>query len=160
MGKRVPMCLLGLVLAVVGSVPSVAKAEESKAAGDLGARIQKANDELFHKGNLDMVREMFAPSYVVHLTGADKSGSHEFIRSFVTDLRAAFPDLRVEVEVLIADGDKVAWQRTHRGTFKSDFQGIPATGRSMLWRDMVVTRYENGKIAEEWGVSDFVGRSR
>lgn len=160
MGKHALMCLLGVVLAGVGGVPTIAQGKESKTVPDYGTRIQNANDALFHKGNLDMVRELFAPSYVVHLTGAEKAGGHDFIRSFVSDLRAAFPDLRVEVEVLVTDGNRVAWQRTNRGTFKSDFQGIPATGRSMLWRDMVVTRYEKGKIAEEWGVSDFIARSR
>ena len=159
MGKHALTCLLGVVLAVVEGVPTRAQGVESTTAAAHGTRIQKANDELFHKGNLDLVRELFAPSYVVHFTGGEKAGSPDFIRSFVSDLRAAFPDLRVEVEVLVADGNRVAWQRTNRGTFKSDFQGTPATGRSMLWRDMIVTRYEKGKIAEEWAVSDFNARS-
>jgi predicted ester cyclase len=50
--------------------------------------------------------------------------------------------------------------RTHRGTHQADFMGVPASGRSVTWRDMVVTRYEAGKIAEEWAVSDLAEQLR
>jgi steroid delta-isomerase-like uncharacterized protein len=121
---------------------------------DLETRIQVANDELLNKGNVDMAAEFFAPTYVFHTPAQELHGGPETIRGFVTELRTAFPDLRVEVEVLVAEGDRVAWQRTHRGTHQGDFMGVPASGRSILWRAIVVTRFEAGKIAEEWGVSD------
>jgi predicted ester cyclase len=52
-------------------------------------------------------------------------------------------------------GDRVAWLRTHRGTFQADLLGAKATGKPMTWQTLIVTRYEDGKIAEEWAVSDF-----
>jgi steroid delta-isomerase-like uncharacterized protein len=119
-----------------------------------------SNDELLNKGNVGVARDLFAPSYVTHYGGADVSGGPETIERFVNELRAAFPDLRVEVEILATEGDRVAWMRTHRGTHQADFMGVPASGRSVTWRDMVVTRYEAGKIAEEWAVSDLAEQLR
>ncbi len=124
------------------------------------AQVQSANEELLNKGNLAVARDLFAPGYVVHLTTGDVRGGPETIEGFVTGLRTAFPDLHVEVQILATEGDKVAWIRTHRGTHQHDFMGVPASGRVVVWRDMVVTRYEAGKIAEEWGVSDLGERLR
>lgn len=55
-------------------------------------------------------------------------------------------------------GDRVAWQRTMRGRQTGPFQGFPATGRRIAWRDMVTSRLHDGRIAEEWAVSDLAER--
>jgi predicted ester cyclase len=141
-------------------LPSAVQPQTTESATNLEGRIRKANDEIFNKGNLEVLRDIFAPGYVVHPGGQDTEAGPEFIRSLATAMRNAFPDLRVEIEVLVEDGDKVAWLRTHRGTFKADIFGVKATGRPMVWQTMIVTRYENGKIAEEWGVGNFVERSQ
>ena len=46
--------------------------------------------------------------------------------------RRAFRDLRVDVEILVKAGDRIAWQRTLRGTHEGDFKGYPGTGRSIF----------------------------
>lgn len=119
----------------------------------LDARILAANEELLNKGNAAAVAEFFTPNYVVHLVDQDLRG-HPMIKSFIKELRRAFPDLRVEVEILVSKGSRVAWQRTFRATHRGAFKGFPASGRTMLWRDMLVTRFEQERIAEEWAVSD------
>ncbi len=117
-------------------------------------RIRFANDEILGKGNLDVVDEIFATDYVVHAGGKDHKGP-EFVRRFAKLLRSAIPDLRVvEVAVLIQAGDTIAWQRTLSGTHEAEMMGIPPTGQKVEWRDMVVTRFDGEKIAEEWTVSD------
>jgi predicted ester cyclase len=126
-------------------------------APDWQARIREANDVLLNRGEVDKVFDFFAPTYVGHATAGDMSDPSA-IAGFVTALRSAFPDLRVEVEVLVTQGDRVTWLRTHHGTQQGDFMGIPASGRSITWQEMVVTRYEGDLIAEEWGVSDMVER--
>jgi predicted ester cyclase len=72
--------------------------------------------------------------------------------------RRAFPDLQVEVEVLVEGTDRVAWQRTLRATHLGDFKGFPATGRPIVWRDMVTSRFRDGLIAEDWLVTDLADR--
>jgi len=121
---------------------------------DWGPQIQRANEELLNKGNLELAQEIFAPTYVAHVAEGDIEGGPDAIKAFVTSLRTAFPDLEVEVEILATEGDRVVWLRTHRGTHQGEYLGVPASGRLITWREMIVTRYEEGKIAEEWGVSD------
>lgn len=120
-------------------------------------RIRFANDEILGKGNLDVVDEIFAIDYVVHAGGKDHKGL-QFVRRFVKLLRSAIPDLRVvEVAVLIQAGDTIAWQRTLSGTNEAEMMGIPPTGQKVKWREMMVTRFDGEKIAEEWMVSELAG---
>ncbi len=125
---------------------------------DWGPQIQRANEELLNKGNLELAEEIFAPTYVGREAEGDFEGGPDAIKAFVTSIRTAFPDLKVEVEILAMEGDRVAWLRTHRGTHQGEYLGVPASGRLITWREMIVTRYEEGKIAEEWGVSDLASR--
>ncbi len=121
-------------------------------------RVRFANDEILGKGNLDFVDEIFATDYVLHAGGKDHKGL-EFVRRFAKLLRSAIPDLRVvEVALLIQAGNTIAWQRTLSGTHESEMMGIPPTGQKVEWRDMVVTRFDGEKIAEDWGVSELAGQ--
>ena len=72
--------------------------------------------------------------------------------------RSAFPDMRVEVEVFLEKKDRVAWQRTLRATHKGAFKGFPATGRRIVWRDMVISRFRESLIAEDWFITDLAER--
>ncbi len=117
-------------------------------------RIRFANDEILGKGNLRVVDEIFAIDYVLHAGGKDHKGP-EFVRRFARLLRSAIPDLRVAgVAFLIEAGDTIAWQRTLTGTHEAGLMGIPPTGQKVEWRDMLVTRFDGEKIAEEWAVSE------
>lgn len=121
-------------------------------------QVRFANDEILGKGNLGVVDEIFATDYVVHAGGKDYKGP-EFVRRFARQLRSAIPDLRVvEVALLIQAGDTIAWQRTLSGTHEAEMMGIPPTGQKVEWRDMVVTRFDGEKIAEDWAVSELAGQ--
>ena len=121
--------------------------------------IRCAVDEILNKGNLGFVDEAIAPEYVNHGTQGDAVG-REAIKLFVSALRGAFPDLRVEVDQMVAEGDRVAWLRTSRGTHQNDFMGHPATGELKTWKAIHITRIVRKKIAEEWGIWDFPQRHR
>ncbi|MEH6405606.1 MAG: ester cyclase [Sneathiella sp.] len=121
-------------------------------------QIRRANDALLGQGNLAVVDEIFASDYVVHAGGKDYKG-HQFIKGFIGQLRSAISDLRVvDVTLLMQTENSITWQRTLSGTHKMAMMGIPATGQTVTWRDMVVTRFDNQKIAEEWTVSELAGQ--
>ena len=124
----------------------------------LASKIEAANSALIAKGNLDAVGEFFTVDYVAHLTDQDMTGGHAAIRGLVGMYRRAFSDLQVEVEVLVKAKDRVAWQRTVRATHKGNFKGFPATGRPIVWRDMVTSRFRDGLIAEDWVITDLAER--
>jgi predicted ester cyclase len=109
------------------------------------------------KGNLLVVDEVFSPDYIAHAGGKEYKG-HEFIKRFANQLRSAIPDIRiVKVEFLAQDSQTLTWQRTLGGTHKAEMMGIPPSNKKVDWIELVVTRFDNGKIAEEWVVSELAG---
>lgn len=124
----------------------------------LGSKIEAANSALINNGHLDAIGDFFTPDYVAHLTDQDMTGGHDAIRRILDMYRSAFPDLQVEVEILVEAKDRVAWQRTLRGTHQGDFKGFPGTGRPIVWRDMVTSQFRDGLIAEDWFITDLAER--
>lgn len=74
-------------------------------------------------------------------------------------LQAAFPDLRVKIEDIVAEGDRVAvratWCATHRGVLQ--MLPVPASNRAVSFTGMVFWRVRDGKIVERWATIDRLG---
>lgn len=66
-------------------------------------------------------------------------------------LTAAFPDLRIDVEDMIAEDDRVAVRSVLRGTHEGKLMGIEPTNREITLSVITIYRFEDGKIAERWG---------
>jgi len=70
---------------------------------------------------------------------------------------AAFPDLRMDVEDVVADGSKVVARVRYSGTQRGEFQGMPASGRSADEQLIDIFRFgDDGRVAEHWGVIDLL----
>lgn len=112
--------------------------------------------------NLAVVDEVAAPDMLLKYSLHEPRRGHDDIKAFMTDFRAAFPDLNFwGAADLIAEGDYVVGQweggGTHTGPAFSDFLigGIPAaTGRKMHFTGTTVLKVVDGKIAEEIGLDD------
>ncbi|MEV5311432.1 ester cyclase [Streptomyces sp. NPDC052610] len=87
------------------------------------------------------------------------TGAQALKRVWVVLLRA-FPDLRVEVEDLIAEGDRVVVRNTVTGTHQGEYRGLPPTGASVRYDEIFVFRFTDGRIAEIWGVVDVLSQLR
>jgi steroid delta-isomerase-like uncharacterized protein len=122
------------------------------------SQIEAANEALLVNGHMTAIGEFFSPDYVAHITNKNMTGGHEVVRKIVSLYRRAFSDVQVDVEILVKAKDRVAWQRTFRATHTGNFKGFPATGRPIVWRDMVTSRFDNGLIAEEWVITDLAER--
>ena len=118
------------------------------------ALIEAANAALIVNGKLDTVGDFFAPDYVAHVTGQDFSGGHEVVKKIVRAYRRAFSEIEVEIQILVKAKNRIAWQRTLQGLHIRPFKGFPATGLSIVWRDMITTEFRNGLIGEDWVVTD------
>jgi steroid delta-isomerase-like uncharacterized protein len=110
-----------------------------------------------NSGNLNELNTVFAPNVVDRDPASDQQPGPEGFIHFFTGFRAAFPDLTISVEQLVADEDNVAIAYTVTGTHQGDFLGIPATGRQIKARGLQIARFENGQIVERWGSSDQLG---
>ncbi|MGW4597279.1 ester cyclase, partial [Streptomyces sp. NPDC004457] len=77
------------------------------------------------------------------------------------ELRAAFPDLNVAVEHLVATDDELAFAYTISGTHLGPLMGHPPTGRKVSYRGMQISRFDSdGRLVERWGSSDELGMLR
>lgn len=118
------------------------------------ARIVAANATLLAQARLEAIAEFFTADYQVHLTGQTLTGGHGLVRRALQKVHKAVPEVTVEVDVLVEEGDQIAWQRTLKGLHQGRYAGFPASGRELVWREMVVSRFSAGLIAEEWVISD------
>jgi len=113
-------------------------------------------EEVANKGNLDLIEEICAPDYVCHEVDQDIRGP-EGVRQFIFMLRAAFPDLHVTVEDVIAEGNKIVQRWTGRGTHQGALMGIAPTGNRVSVVGITISRFKGGKVSEEWEVYDMMG---
>jgi predicted ester cyclase len=101
-----------------------------------------------------VIEEFFAPSYRRHLNPTTAPLTPEGQRTRANRLRAAFPDATATLEDILAEGDRVAYRLTIRGTHQAAFQGIPPTGKHVTVSFTAIVRIEDGKLVEEWGGLD------
>ena len=108
-------------------------------------------------GDYDAVYEFFPPGFSTHVmerTGKEAAGTdiRDIEARYYRDAKAAFPDARWSVEVLIERDDFVVSNWTLRGTHTgAPFMGIPASGREVIINGTAILRFEGGKIVEHWG---------
>ncbi len=123
------------------------------------AVVRRLIEEVLNRGQTGLLAELVAADHVGH----DPLGDHygpEGLRIAVAEYRAAFPDLRVTVEDLVTEGDKVVHRFTLRGTHAGPFLGIPATGRAVAAAGIAIDRLTGGKVAESWVSLDALGLLR
>ncbi|MEQ8957554.1 MAG: ester cyclase, partial [Coleofasciculus sp. C2-GNP5-27] len=104
----------------------------------LATKIAEANRVLLVEGDFDAIPEYFTQDYVVHLTEVDAKATHGTIREVLTKIRERFSDIEVDVKILLASDNRVAWYRDLRGVQTGSYQGFPATNKPVKWRQMMV----------------------
>lgn len=111
-------------------------------------------NEAFSKGDLDEAVSAFAPNAVIHNSGAPDPLNVEGFKQFGAVFATAFPDGKLIIEDLIAEGDKVVSRVTYRGTHTGDMMGIPPTGKPVAVPAMLIDEFADGKIVESWRLFD------
>jgi steroid delta-isomerase-like uncharacterized protein len=117
--------------------------------------VRRSVTEFWNTGNLAKIDELYAPGYVEH-GNVHPGNLHQFKETAAGTFKA-FPDLRLTIEELVAEGDRVVKRWTARGTHRATFHGIPATGKSFEVAGCDVYRIAGGKLAECWGLMDALG---
>jgi steroid delta-isomerase-like uncharacterized protein len=106
------------------------------------------------------IDEIVAPNVQFHTpVPMDATGTQALKQVWAVLLRA-FPDLHVEVEDVIAEGDKLVCRNTVTGTHHGEFRGLPPTGKSVRYNEIFIFRFVDGRIAEIWGVVDVLSQLR
>ena len=86
----------------------------------------------------------------------DQGEGAEGLRDFWQSFRTAFPDFQIKVEQMVVQDDKVAIACTVSGTNQGEFETHEPTGKRMSVRGLQIARFEDGQIAERWGMTDLL----
>ena len=113
--------------------------------------------EIVNTGELDAFPEVVADGCVDNDPAPDQGPGPEGFKAFFTEMRTAFPDLKVEPQTMLSEGDQVAFAYTLTGTHDGEFMGVAATGKPIKVRGMQIGRFDQGKMVERWGSSDELG---
>ena len=120
--------------------------------------VRRLYEEAFNEGDLDLVDEPVADDVVTrNPIILDAPTGQDSLRGGLEMNRKAFPDFHVEVEDLIAEGDRVAAFLTMSGTNEGDYSRGGATGKRGTMRAFFIWRIADGKLAESCGLADRFG---
>jgi PhnB protein len=107
-----------------------------------------------NQGDHDLTDRLLSPTFVDH---GNPPKDVEALKMFLKDLAHAFPDILLEVQELIVEGDAAAARVQVSGTHSGPFAGSPASGKHVVWTGVDVFKFDGDKIAERWNFRDLLG---
>jgi predicted ester cyclase len=108
----------------------------------------------------ETIDELVEPDAQIRTPLPIEATGQQLLKEVFGRLHRAFPDLRVNVEDVIAEGDKIVSRNSVTGTHQGEYMGIPPTGKSVTYNEIFIARFANGRIAETWGVVDVLSQMR
>jgi steroid delta-isomerase-like uncharacterized protein len=139
-------------LLIVGQLFGSTLQEQNKATA------KRAFEEILSHGRFDLAEQLYARDFVNH--GLHSNASLEEDQAALKGWHAAFPDVVIVAEKLIAEDDLVTIYWTARGTNTGTGNGLPATGKKAELAGITIWRIVDGKIKEEWSAFDQLSMMR
>jgi len=116
-------------------------------------------EEVWNQGREEAIDELFSENGVVYglptENGEPMRGPKDF-KPFYRQFREAFPNIKVSVEDIVRDGDKIAARCSVRGTLEGESLRISPANQPIDITGIAIVRIENGKIVEAWNEFDFM----
>jgi steroid delta-isomerase-like uncharacterized protein len=120
--------------------------------------VRRLFEEVWNKGNQQVADELFAPTYTHHDSSTPDGGrGPDGEKRRATMYRNAFPDIRFNVEDLIAEGENVIARWSCNGTHKGELNGIAPTNKHFTITGISIARFTSGKMSEGWVSWDALG---
>ena len=121
------------------------------------AVTMRSTYERINAGDIAGFGDLVADNFVEHEGGPGLPPTKEGTLDFFRILLAAFPDMRMNVEDLIASEDKTVARVRVTGTHKGEFMGVPPTGTRVEMQLIDIMRFGGtGRVCEHWGVADML----
>jgi steroid delta-isomerase-like uncharacterized protein len=143
---------------------SEASAQAAAAAVDIADVSRRLVEEPFNTGGFELVDQFIAADCVIHDSAMPAElrnmRAAEQLKRITAMYRAAFPDVRVTVDDVIAAGDRVALRWHGEGTHRGDLMGLAPTGVRGSVTGMDIFLWKDGKVAENWSEWDNLGLAR
>ncbi len=121
------------------------------------AVLQRFIEEVINQGNLATADEIVEENFVELDPLPGQRQGREGLKEVIAMMRGAFPDIHWVAEESIAAGEKVVTRFTWRGTHRGTFLGIPATGKPVSVKGVVIDRMSGGKMADSRILMDTLG---
>jgi len=113
--------------------------------------------DLINAGDLDAFGELLAEGFIEHEEVPGLAPTKEGVLELFRGYKAAFPDLRMDAEDILASGDKAVARVKATGTQTGEFMGMPASGKSVDIQLIDIMRFDDaGLVCEHWGVMDML----
>jgi steroid delta-isomerase-like uncharacterized protein len=121
------------------------------------ATTMRSAYERINAGDVTGFGDLIADDYVEHDGVTDRPPTKEGTLAFFRLLLSAFPDMRMDVEDLIASDDKTVARVRATATHHGEFMGVPPTGSRVDVQLIDIMRFHNGGlVCEHWGVADML----
>ncbi len=129
----------------------------SEATDERKALVRRFVEEVQNQDNLDLLDELVAPNFVNHSASPGVPPGVDGVRMVSALFRHAFPDGRMTIEDMVAEGDKVVTRKTFEGTHQGDFMGLPPTGKPVRISLIDILRIVDGRVSDHWLEADNLG---
>ena len=153
-----PLALILCFMVACRDKEAMAELEDFRAQ----AALEEANKALaeryidaWNKGDVSALKEILSPDFV-HRPRMGDAESLEQAFEGLKERMTMFPDQNLRVQDLIVKGDKIVFRGIFSGTHTGDSEWIPATGNKVEIRGFAIMRVENGRIVEDWGITDLL----
>lgn len=130
---------LAITIFLCATVSVAQKAKDKKTTSANKKIMLVVVEGLFNKGDTAIADKYFVTDFAKEE------------KEFTTLIRKAFPDLRIKVDMMVAENDQVAARWTATGTHRGFFMGVQPTGRSATWKGSWFWTFKNGKIVDGMG---------
>jgi steroid delta-isomerase-like uncharacterized protein len=123
---------------------------------DTAATMRSAYERI-SAGDISGFGDLVADDFVEHDEIPGLPANKDGLLEYFGQLLSAFPDMRMDVEDLLADGDKTVARVTVRATHDGEFMGIPPTNNQVQMQLIDIMRFDgDGLVSEHWGVADML----
>lgn len=119
--------------------------------------VRRFYEEVVNTGNVDLIEKFIAPEYVEVSEGKKYEVGIEGAKEHILGVRETYPDLHIEIERQISEGEWVATSITARGTHKGLWLGIKPTGKAVAYTGVNLDRVVGDRIVEHGGAANMMG---
>ena len=116
--------------------------------------VRRFNYEFVQGKNVQVFEETVHDQFINHSVPPGANAGKEGVLQFMQMMWQIFPDLEVEINMQIAEGDLVTTYKTFQATHKGTFMGIEATGKRIKYNSIDIIRVKDGKAVEHWSIRD------
>jgi steroid delta-isomerase-like uncharacterized protein len=125
---------------------------------DNKALVRRFFMEFWDQHNLAVADELMTSNHTDHTPGSPPlPPGPEGFKQFGAVYFKAFPDLRLTIDDMVAEGDRVTTRWTSHGTNTGELMGMPPTGKSITVTGITINRIAGGKADETWTNFDMLG---